>query len=622
MSQSAYSEEIADLLRQAEETFAGGDPESARMIFEAVLQIDPENETAMAGVDRALPPPAAAPSGKPIGDFDLPLDFDLAAVATPAPAPASPSPLQSEAIEDLLEATGQLPVEEAEKLATPRSAAVRAVEGEAALLAEQARRHLFQGDLPGATELASRALAMHESCEAAQEVLEEARAEAGRRAATVDHLLSDAIASIERGDAAQAIPMLQQVLGLAPEHPEALEWLARARQLIQEGRAHNAATAETGPALGGLVPAPGPPAPASKSSATVPRPAAPLPSPAEFAPTGGFDFQSNATPEPAQPSAGRYAAGVAKERVPVDAPLAAMASAKPVRPPIAVAGAPAADAAAGETAAPAPPAASAPPLPTPRANAPAVARPLIGNAARAAKGAKSAKGSIVRRLAVPVAALFALVLLGSGGWWLGGALGWWGGGAAQPAVAEQKFKPAKALKAAPAPAAPQLTKADVPRLLTEAKLAVARGDEQAGFALIRQAAQLDPAHAEAKALAAKVEHAIASRAEADDRRSQLVRSYNEQDFSEALRILYRLPKSEQPADFNRAIANASFNLGLQLMRGGDPYGAREYLRDALERRPGDSEVKRLLELGKQYRDRARDEAYYQVLGAIPFRPLE
>ncbi len=618
MSQSAYSEEIADLLRQAEETFAGGDPESARMIFEAVLQIDPENGTALAGVERASAPPTGAPNGQPPGDFDLQLDFDLAAVATPARAP------QPEAIEDLLEATGQLPVEEAQKLAAPQSAAVRATEGEAALLAEQARRHLFQGDLPSATELASRALAMHESCDAAQEVLEEARAEAARRAATVDHLLSDAIASIERGDAAHAVPMLQQVLGLAPEHPEALEWLARARQLIQEGRALHAATAETGPALGGLSPASDPPTPAPRPAAAPPRPSAappPLPSPAEFAPTGGFDFQSNATPEPAQPSAGRYAAGVAKERAPVDAPLAAMPSARPARAPIAVAGTAAPETAAGETTAPAPPAAPEPP-PPPRASAPAVARPLIGNAAKAAKGAKGAKGALGRKLLVPVAALLAMVVLGAGGWWLGGALGWWGGDAAPSTVAAPKSKPVKAVKAAPAPAVPKLTKADVPRLLTEGKLAIARGDENAGFALIRQAAQLDPANAEAKTLAAKVEHAMASRAEADDRHAQLVRSFNEQDFAEVLRILYRLPKTEQPADLNRAIANASFNLGLQMMRGGDPYGAREYLRDALERRPGDADVKRLLELGKQYRDRARDDAYFQALAAIPLRPLE
>ena len=612
MSESTYSEEIADLLRQAEETLRGGDPDSARMIFEAVLQIDPENDAALAGVERASFPP----SGPPSGDFDLQLDFDLAAAAAPAPGrhatPAGAPAPKPEALEDLLEAADQLPAEEPRQAASP-SAAARAAEGEAALLAEQARRHLFQGDLAKATELASRALAMHESCDAAQEILEEARTETARRAATAEHLLSDAIAAIERGGAAQAIPMLQQVLGLAPAHPEALEWLARARQSVQAGRAHDPATSATGPAP---VVSARSPEPTPASAVTAPRPVAALrrpPPPAEPGPSVDFGFQSNATPEPTTSGAGRYSAGVAKERAPVDAPLATAAPATPARAPIALAGTAATEEAAGaETTAPTPPVTSPPPQP--RASAPAPARPLTG------KAAKAARASFGRRLAVPLGALLALAVLGMGGWWLGGAVGW-RGGTSTPAAASQEEKP-QVVNASPAPAEPRLTKADVPRLLLEGKLAVARGDEKTGFALIRQAAKLDPAHAEAKALAAKVEHAIATRAEADDRHAQLVRSYDDHDFASVLRILYRLPKNEQPADFNRAIANASFNLGLQMMRSGDPYGAREYLRDTLERRPGDAETRRLLELARQYRDRARDDAYFKALAEMRFRPLE
>jgi hypothetical protein len=619
VSQSAYSEEIADLLRQADETFRGGDPDSARMIFEAVLQIDPENDAALSGIERA----SSLASDPPSGGVDLGLDLDLAAVIAPAPprrpGPASHPAPQPEALVDLLEAAGQLPAEEPLRQTTPPNAAVRATVGEAALLAEQARRHLYQGDLARATELASRALAMNESCEVAQEILEEARAEAVRRAATAERLLSDAITAIERGAAAQAIPMLQQVLGLAPEHPEALEWIARARQLIQAGRAHDAATAETGSTPGSAGAPAGPPRPtlpppASAAAASRPDAAAPPPpTPTEPHPTGEFGFQSNATPDPVPSSAGRYSAGVAKERVPVDAPLATIAPAKPIRAPIAVAGTTAAEAAGAEATAPSPPITAPPPVP--RESTPAVARPLTG---RAAKAAKAPRG---RRLVVPLTALLTLAALTAGGWWLGGTLGWWGGNSAPPASNAAPAKP-KAAKAGPASAPPQLTKADVPRLLLEGKLAVARGDEKAGFALIRQAAQLDPAHAEARILAAKVEHAVASRAEADDRHAQLVRSHDQRDFAEVLRILYRLPKAEQPADFNGVLANASFNLGLQMMRGGDPSGAREYLRDTLERRPGDAETKRLLALAKQYRDRARDDAYFQTLAELQYRPLQ
>ncbi len=631
MSQSAYTEEIADLLRQAEETFRGGDPDSARMIFEAVLQIDPENDAALAGIERAAPaPPVPADGG-----FDLSLDFEQAAAAPaparrpsapppPAASPPRPAP-QPEAIVDLLEAAELLPEEEKNPFGDggPQPAATRAPEREAALLAQQARRHLFQGDLARATEMASRALAMHEGCDGAQEVLEEARTEASRRATTAERLLSDAISAIERGSAPQAIPMLQQVLGLAPEHPEALEWLARARQSIQEGRNTHGAAPATSPAPGFTPTSLAPPRPAPTGPIAGPT-AAPTAAPTPTEP--GADahhetgFQSNATPEPtaattsAPGSAGRYAAGVARERAPVDTPLAVTAATKPPRAPIAVAGSAAGDTAAAEPTAPEPPVMTPPPVPRP-ASAPAAARPLKGKAAKAAKAPRG------RRLLLPLAALAVLALLGGGGWWLGDALGWWGSDAGSAQAADDLAK-TRSRKAAPAPAAPRLTKADVPRLLTEGKLAVARGDEKTGFALIRQAAQLDPAHAEAKALAAKVEHASASRAEADDRHSQLVRSYGEHDFASVLRILYRLPKDEQPADFNRAIANASFNLGLQMMRGGDPYGAREYLRDALERRSGDAETKRLLELAKQYRNRERDDVYFKALAEMQFRPLE
>ncbi|MCU0229996.1 MAG: hypothetical protein MUC67_01325 [Acidobacteria bacterium] len=617
MSKSAYTEEIADLLRQAEETLAGGDPDSARMIYEAVLQIDPENGPARSGIERV---PAAPPAA---GDFDLSVDFELAAAAptaarrpAPPPSPARRPAPEPEAIVDLIEAADLLPTDEnpADGQA-PVTAATRAAEGEAALLAEQARRHLFQGDLARATEFASRALAMHEGCDAAQDVLEEARTEAARRASTAERLLSDAIAAIERGCSAQAIPMLQQVLGLAPEHPEALEWLARARQAVQEGHGREAATAETGPTPGFTPTALAPPAPSAQPTSPIPRPSPAAP---PSGPSEEMGFQSNATPEPAaapaSATAGRYAAGVAKQRTPVDTPLAVASTAKPARAPIAVSGQAASDTATAESTAPTPPVTTPPPLPRP-ASGQAPARPL------SAKAAKAARASLGRRLAAPLAALLALVALVTGGWWLGGMFGWWGEDPRAAVGAEQAVK-SKPKKASPVSSTPQLTKADVPRLLTEGKLAVARGDEKTGFALIRQAAQLDPAHAEAKALAAKVEHAIATRAEADDRHTQLVRSYDDHDFAAVLRILYRLPKEEQPADFNRAIANASFNLGLQMMRGGDPYGAREYLRDALERRPGDAEAKQLLELVKQYRNRARDEAYFAALAGPQFRPLE
>ncbi|MCU0223822.1 MAG: hypothetical protein MUF27_07085 [Acidobacteria bacterium] len=631
MSQSTYTEEIADLLRQAEETFRGGDPESARMIFEAVLQIDPDNDAALAGIERAAP----APPEPVAGGFDLRLDFEQAAAAPaparrpsapppPAAAPPRPAP-QPEAIVDLLEAAELLPEEEREPFGGegPQPAATGAPEREAAKLAQQARRHLFQGDLARATEMASRALAMHEGCDGAQDVLEEARAEASRRAATAEHLLSDAISAIERGSASQAIPMLQQVLGLAPEHPEALEWLARARQSIQEGRHPHGAAPAASPTPGFTPTSLAPPRPAPTGPVAGPT-AAPTatPTPAEpgAAARHEMGFQSNATPDPttgpiaAPGSAGRYAAGVARERAPVDTPLAVTAATKPPRAPIAVAGTAAGDTAAAEPTAPEPPVIPPPPVPRP-ANAPAAARPLRGKAAKVAKAGRG------RRLLLPLAALAVLTLLGGGGWWMGDALGWWGSDAGSAQAADDPAK-ARPRKPAPAPAAPRLTKADVPRLLVEAKLAVARGDEKTGFALIRQAAQLDPAHAEAKTLAAKVEHATASRAEADDRHSQLVRSHGEHDFASVLRILYRLPKDEQPADFNRAIANASFNLGLQMMRGGDPYGAREYLKDALERRPGDAETKRLLELAKQYRNRERDDVYFKALAEMQFRPLE
>jgi len=611
VSQSAFSEQIAELMKQAEETLRAGDPESARMIYEAILQIDSENRDAAAAIGQ-LGAAGAAPAA-------LEVDFELAAASPspaprplpPAPAPPAPSPeVTAEALEDLLEAADDLPVDERPAAGETKTAAARAAEGEAALLAEQARRLLYQGDVERATEIASRALAMHEGCESAQEILEEARAETDRRAATAERLLSEGIATIEHGDPHHAIGMLQQVLQLAPNHAEALEWLARARQLVQESHAKHGATAvETGPLTG--PPTGIPTAPPGIASA-------PLQAPAPPPQVADFTFEPTALPStpsapatPAAPPAGRYADGVAKDRPAVDAPLATLGDARRSRAPIPVAGTEAAQAA--DTTAPTPP--PPPPLPPPAGVPAPAARPLIGKAARAGRPPAS------RRLLLPLTLVLLLAVAGAGAWWLGPALGLWGGSteAAVETVPTARPEPPKA---ASAPAAPKLTKADVPRLLVDAKLAIARGDEKTGYALIQQAATLDPAHKEAAQLNAKVQHALATRAEREDRMAHLASSYQNQDFGEVLRILYRLPKDEQPANLGGMIADASFNLGLQMMRTGDPYSAREYLRDTLERRPRDGEAKRLLDLIKKYRTRTRDEAYYEALSSIEYRPLE
>ncbi|RMG47228.1 MAG: hypothetical protein D6718_04190, partial [Acidobacteria bacterium] len=231
---------LADLRRQAEERLESGDRQGARQIWEAILQIDPDDATARERI--------AALAGEDTGedgpdlDIDLDLDLDLAEERPAAPASAaavtqelerSALPAEERAeVRDLVEAAGELvdgppPGEPASgsQLPAPDPAL-----GEAALLVESAQRAFDKGDDDEAIALASRAMALSEQVPGAQELIAAARTRAARRAAEGEQALLAGIEAVEQGRPEEAVALLEKALELLPGHPEAEEYLERARR--------------------------------------------------------------------------------------------------------------------------------------------------------------------------------------------------------------------------------------------------------------------------------------------------------------------------------------------------------------------------------------------------------
>lgn len=98
--------------------------------------------------------------------------------------------------------------------------------------------------------------------------------------------------------------------------------------------------------------------------------------------------------------------------------------------------------------------------------------------------------------------------------------------------------------------------------------------------------------------------------------------YAQEDFEEALRLLYRIPQGRQPAGLNRWIQNGWYNLGVQRLQTGDLREAQEFFSNCLEVQPQDAGAKSNLEVVKRYRGKPTDDAYRIFVRGLALRPLD
>lgn len=480
-------------------------------------------------------------------------------------------------------------------------------------LVRQAREALTRGKDQEASALASRAMALWDGVPGAAEILAEARALGEKRSAEADSLLQEAIEEFDRGRPEQAMPLLQRALQYAPGHPEAEEYLARCSKALDND------------ALNLMMKA------ASTSTAMFETDLLSLSSKAGRTPPSGAGQRDDVSAIPVPP---KPKVAAAKPPVAPTTPAATNAPQPPPPPPIPTT----ATTTSTATATTASSAAATPPA---RDREPVAAKTVPSKAGEIAKSAAKAVGNeVVARVKRALIGAAALLVLGGIGWAVRTGIGMFSGGDEGSGVAVAKVRPkpkpsntattpaagttsGPTSSAAPAPvtATPTYTKDDIPSLRARAKQLKSTGDLAGAVATLDAARAADPLNFEVSDELEKLRRALREQQANEARLKEAKDAWQNGEFEEAMRMLYRLPKELQPAQFNRWLANGWYNLGVQAMQAGDVSEASQFFHDGLELNPDDADMKRHREVCKRYRGRSTDATFSTYVSGLQLRGM-
>lgn len=660
----AQAPQAAQALAVARDALGRGDRAGAADACRQVLAIEPGNREAELLLEQ-IELGGPSPSEGPKSSFSLELDLDLALPA-PAPVPAArrtapapsyqqatptavppakspPAPakpaghpaMDKAAVVDLMDAARDLHEDEIEideltgGFENPGLAGeVTPDIGEAAMLVARGRQALSEDRLDEARNLAAQALAITPTAPGAQELLHQSRVRSGKTAQEAEELLNQAIAEFERGRPDLSVPLLKQVLDLIPGHLEAQHYLQRAQ--VAEGEM-GLMRAVPGGAMGGSASSY---STALDSELTLDPVLTPASASAPASVTlnrhedGDFVVEEGVASIPLAPAHADDQVSLEPPPPLPDLPL--------LDPPVPL------SAPAPRIPAPAPQkTSSTPPPPPPAAETPE-------KAAKADKAAKVPKPPKVKKPKAPggggisprllVGVLGATVVLagaGYGGWKLlgpGSARETGDSAVVQP---EQGRKPkplgvvgSPAPRTAPTPGgapadppAPVYTAADVPKLLVKARLDLAEGRPAEAAKLLEAAQKVAPYNTNVSDLLDKARMQLGAREAAEGKIKEIQNRWKQEDFEEALRMLYRIPQQYQPAGISGWIANGWYNLGLQRLQTGDLVEATEFLNNCLEVRPDDDMARKLRQMTQRYRGKTLDGAYWTYVRGLDYRAL-
>ncbi len=240
-----------------------------------------------------------------------------------------------------------------------------------------------------------------------------------------------------------------------------------------------------------------------------------------------------------------------------------------------------------------------------------------------------------RKLPPALAVVLVLAVAAAAGWmllprFLGGP------GAAEPAPAAARngqggAQPAGngdpgSTPATPAvagqPAAAAQPSADLSVLIETARRHFDRGEYAEAVVAYNRVLAIDPDNVEARDGLLEAGNRFQTYREGERQLESARRAFDEMSYASALRLLYRLPDTIDPALVQGYIVNGWYNMGLQELKAGDPREAIGHFNEALSVKEHDPGVLAALALAQQYRDRARDSTYYRTVEALQFRPMD
>lgn len=244
-----------------------------------------------------------------------------------------------------------------------------------------------------------------------------------------------------------------------------------------------------------------------------------------------------------------------------------------------------------------------------------------GESARKRSGSKLVKPLLAAGLAV--------VLLG------GGFVAWklLAGGASDPAL-DDALREAKAVEAKraeetapgsePAAAQPEdtVSSEQIGAMLAQGQAAYDSGEYAVAVVVAGKILEQVPDHAAAAQLLTLAGERYHAQRDHEAKLEQVRRSFDDGNYHEALRVLYRLPGADGDPRFNRLKANGWINLALRSLIAGNCTDARERLDEAQALQPDMAGLERLGQFITACPNARYDPGFLEEAAQLPLRGLE
>jgi tetratricopeptide (TPR) repeat protein len=257
-----------------------------------------------------------------------------------------------------------------------------------------------------------------------------------------------------------------------------------------------------------------------------------------------------------------------------------------------------------------------------------------GATARATEAPTGAPVDAGRRLPLARVAVGVLVIavLGTGGWF---GVSWFLGRASvvkAPApkpsvqtttarVSRPRVEPQNPEPVRPPAPAPKLT-GSVPDLLARARAAFERQDYAGAVLAYNAVLSLEADNDEAKSGLARAGEAYKAQKAEHEQMEKVRDAFREEDYTTALKLLYRMPEKGNLVAMDRYKVNGWYNLGVNALKIGDCRTAASHFDEAMAIRPSDPELKRVKALSQRYAGDLADPSIKDEVSKLTLRGMD
>lgn len=162
----------------------------------------------------------------------------------------------------------------------------------------------------------------------------------------------------------------------------------------------------------------------------------------------------------------------------------------------------------------------------------------------------------------------------------------------------------------------------VARTLPAAKQLASVGKLDEARVVLLDILKATPTDVQASSMLESVEARIGTRDELNRMLSGIRTAFSQENYEDALRMLYRLPPEIQKGDVELMKANAWFNNGVGYLAGGNCTEAIRCFDETLGLNPRIGEARKLREFARSYQARAKDSSYLRIVRNLPTRAID